>query len=254
MADAEKKTEDAAAEAAPKRKPKALILGGGGVAVVALAWIAATVALPSKPTRTTFSGPFVAPLTEEKIQVNLSDSKSFLVVNLNVLFEAVSRSYYDERSADEVYVAELKDALVNIASSKTREEMSDKVGKPIFIEEVHRAVEPLLFPLHVGATRRPYDRDGASGLAPGLSSASATLRAPFGEHVLRVDAPQKTVRVDDGPATAWQGGETDLRVESADGEIVWLDVSQVEADFVGEVPIGVQGRVRQIKWSEILIQ
>ena len=50
--------------------------------IVALAFVAATTAMPKKaPEPIEFKGPYVAPLTEDKIQVNLAGSKSFLIVD-----------------------------------------------------------------------------------------------------------------------------------------------------------------------------
>ena len=238
----------------PGGKRKLAILAGGGVSLVALAYVAALVALPAKTGPLSLKGPFVAPLTADKIQVNLSDSKSFLVVELNLIYEALDEAYYAERSGDPVYVAELTDVLVATASSKTREEISDKVHKPVFLEEVRRAVEPLLFPLHVGATQRPSDREEDSGLAPGLSNHQATFRPLFGEHELHVDAVERTLRIDDGPVTSWEDGETDLQVATTAGETLYVDVSRVEPGYRGALPIGVKGRVRRVLWSEVLIQ
>jgi len=241
-------------EAPGKGKRKLAFLGGGGVALVALAYVAALVALPSKDGPATLKGPFVSPLTENKIQVNLSDSKSFLVVELNLIYEALDESYCQERAADPVYVAELTDVLVATASSKTREEISDKVHKPVFLEEVRRAVEPLLFPVHIGATDRPSDRDEESGLAPGLSNHQGTFRPLYGEHVLLVDADARTVSIDDGPVVEWQDDPTDLEITTGGGETLYLDVSRVVEGFQGEVVIGVKGRARRVLWSEVLIQ
>jgi len=256
MVDEEKQAdaEQADGQGAPRKGRKLALLGGGGVALVALAYVTALVALPSKSGPVELDGPFVAPLTDNKIQVNLSDSKSFLVVELNLIYEAVGEAYYHSRSADPVYVAELTDVLVATASSKTREEISDKVHKPVFLEEVRRAVEPLLFAVHIGDTERPGERDEASGLAPGLSSHNGTFRPLYGEHVLNVDASARSVRIDDGPVTEWQGEETDLEVATGGGETLYLDVSRVEPGFQGEVPIGVKGRARRVLWSEVLIQ
>lgn len=243
-----------AAAKAPGKGRKLALLGGGGVALVALAYLAATMALPRKTGPVELQGPFVAPLTAEKIQVNLSDSKSFLVVELNLIYEAVSEAYYTERSADPVYVAELTDVLVATASSKTREEISDKVHKPVFLEEVRRAVDPLLFPVHVGDTKKPSDREPGSGIAPGISGHNGTFRPLFGEHVLHVDAQARTVGIDDGPPVTWKGDETDLEVQTAGGETLYLDVSRVKEGFQGDLPIGVKGRARRVLWNEVLIQ
>jgi hypothetical protein len=245
----------AAAQAAAKPgKNKVLVLGGGGAAVLALAYLAALMALPSKDEGSRLQGPFVAPLTETKVQVNLSGSKSFLVVNFNLIYEAFEQSYYIKRSLDPVYTAELTDVLVAIASAKTREEVSDRVNKPIILEEIRQAVDPLLFPVHIGEGEDPNAPDEVSGLAPGLSSHLATYRPVFGEQVLHVDAVARTLRLGEGTAVTWSEGDDDVRVENELGQTLFVDTSRAVPDFKGDVPIGVRGRIRRLLWNEVLIQ
>ncbi|HVS18003.1 MAG TPA: hypothetical protein VMT18_05335 [Planctomycetota bacterium] len=249
-------TEQPASDSAPKKGgKKALVFGGGGVAVLALAYMAALMALPSKNgEQPRLKGPFVAPLTETKVQVNLAGSKSFLVVNFNLIYEAFEQGYYIKRSLDPVYTAELTDVLVEIASAKTREEVSDRVNKPVILEEIRQAVDPLLFPVHIGEGKDPAERDKLSGLAPGLSSRLATFRPVFGEHVLTVDAIARKLRLGEGPEVTWTDGQTDVRVENALGQTLFVDTSRVEPDFQGDVPIGVRGHIRRLLWNEVLIQ
>jgi hypothetical protein len=236
-------------------KKKALMFGGGGVAVLALAYVAALMALPSKgDEEPRLRGPFVAPLTETKVQVNLSGSKSFLVVNFNLIYEAFEQGYYIKRSLDPVYTAELTDVLVGIASAKTREEVSDRVNKPIILEEIRQAVDPLLFPVHIGEGEDPNAPDEVSGLAPGLSSHLATYRPVFGEQVLHVDAVARTLRLGEGTAVTWSEGDDDVRVENELGQTLFVDTSRAVPDFKGDVPIGVRGRIRRLLWNEVLIQ
>jgi len=52
----------------------------------------------------------------------------------------------------------------------------------------------------------------------------------------------------------FDGDETDLEVPTADETVLFLDVTGVEEDFLGEVQVGVMGRVRRILWNEVLIQ
>ena len=258
MADETEKPEGeapATGEAAPKKgRKKALVLGGGSVAVLALAYMAALMALPSKEGKPHLEGPFVAPLTETKVQVNLAGSKSFLVVNFNLIYEAFEQAYYIKRSLDPVYTAELTDVLVEIASAKTREEVSDRVNKPVILEEIRQAVDPLLFPVHIGEGKDPAARDEASGLAPGLSNHLSTFRPVFGGHGLVVDAIARTLRLEDGPEVTWTEGDDDVKVENALGQTLYVDTSRVVPDFQGEVPVGVRGRIRRLLWNEVLIQ
>lgn len=254
MADAKDEKGAEAQAAAKPGKKKALIFGGGGVAVLGLAYMAALMALPSKTEEAKLQGPFVAPLTETKVQVNLSGSKSFLVVNFNLIYEAFDQGYYVKRSLDPVYMAELTDVLVAIASAKTREEVSDRVNKPVILEEIRQAVDPLLFPVHLGEGEDPSAPDELSGLAPGLSSHVGTFRPVFGEHVLKVDAIARTLRLGDGPEVTWTEGQNDVRVESELGQTLFVDTSRAVPEFKGDVPVGVRGRIRRLLWNEVLIQ
>lgn len=251
MAESEKPT----GEDAPKKsRKKALVFGGGGIAVLGLAYMAALMAIPAKTEAPRLQGPFVAPLAEDNVQVNLSGSKSFLVVNFNLIYEAFDQAYYVSRSLDPVYTAELTDVLVAIASAKTREEVTDRANKPVILEEIRQAVDPLLFPVHVGESLDPAALDEQSGLAPGLSCHLGTFRPVFGEAQLTVDAIARTLRLGDGPEVTWTEGDDDVLVENAIGQTLYVDTSRVHPDFQGEVPIGVRGRIRRLLWSEVLIQ
>jgi len=255
MADEEAQKAPAEAQAAAKSGKKKLIaFGGGGVAVLALAYMAALMALPGEQAAPQLKGPFVAPLTESKVQVNLAGSKSFLVVNFNLIYEAFDEAYYIKRSLDPVYVAELTDVLVDIASAKTREEFSDRVNKPIILEEIRQAVDPLLFPVHIGEGDDATAQDEVSGLAPGISTHTGTFRPLQGEHVLKVDAIARTLTLQDGAQVTWTAGDSDVRVENGLGQTLFVDVSNVVEGFQGEVPVGVRGRMRRLLWNEVLIQ
>jgi len=239
---------------AAKGKKKGLVLGGGALALVALAYMAALLAVPKKAAQQGFVTQLVAPLTSEKVQVNLSDGKSFLILDLNMVYDAYDVAYYESRRADPLYCAEMKDVLVGTASAKTRAEVSDKVNKPIFMEEIRSAVEPLLFPVHIGATTSPTDADPQSGLAPGVSIQVATFRGAFHEHVLHVDGVAHTLRLDSGPLTPFSGDETDLPVAAEDGLALFVDVTGLKRGFQGDIPVGVKGRLRRVLWNEVLIQ
>lgn len=258
MADAkkdEKKDEKAAVPANPARKKKLLAIGGvvGGLA---LAFVAAMFAVPKKEQGgpEPLGGPFVGPLTPNKVQVNANDGRGFIVLELTLLFDAYSPDYLTARANDPVCQAEIRDALVTIASSKSRSDLTDKVGKPVFLEEVRAAIEPLVFPVYVGDSPSSTGPDGPSKLALGLSMSKSTFRGLFEEHVLKFDAVQKKLSVDDGPETTFQGGERDLEVPCGDGTSIWVDVSKAESEFVGELKIGIKGRTRRVLWNEVLLQ
>lgn len=239
--------------AARARRKRRLVIGGSALCLLAVAFTLAVLAVPRKLEHT-LAGPFVAPLTPQKVQVNLSDGRSFLVLNVNVLYDAPSPEYFEARTRDAVCGAQVRDTLVALGSAKSRADVSDPALKPLFLEELRRAIEPLLFPVHIGATDAPQETDRASGLRPGLSSAAGTFRGVFGEHVLAVDAPSRTAQLDGGPQARFDGDEEDLIVTAPDGSTLHVDVSRLERGWRGEVAIGVRGRVRRMLLDELLIQ
>jgi len=254
MADEEKPQTKTAAKTGGSGKKKFLLFGGGGIGLLALAFVLAMVGVPGKQESKTFKGPFVAPLTAEKVQVNLTGSKSYLILDLNVVYDAYDESYFAERSADPLTIAEIRDALVALASSKSRDDVSDKVNKPIFMEEIRAAVEPLLFPVVLGDASQPHESDSKSGLTFGLSSSLATFRGPYEEHALHIDGGARTIQLDDGPVRKWTEEDGDLEVVAADGTTLYCDPTGVEPSFVGDVKVGVKGYPRRVLLKEILIQ
>ncbi len=252
MADAKKDDKkDAAADPAAAAKKHKLFAIGGVVAVLALAFGAALMAVPRKVVKPELAGPFVAPLSPSKLQVNLNDGRSYLVLNLNVLFEAYTADYVTLRTADKVCNAEVRDQLVAISSAKSRQDVSDKVLKPVYLEEIRHAVEPLLFPVHIGLGASPTESDPKSKLAPG--STISTFRGLFEDHVLKVDAVAKSIALDDGAPVTFKGDERDLAV-GAEGNSVYVDVTELEPEFRGDVKVGVKGLVKRVLWDEVLIQ
>ncbi len=268
---ADAKTADAAnsaSEAAgPKSKKMAWIVG----LVIACATGAtlAVTALPKKAEPTpTLDGPFVAALAKASVQVNLAgeNGKRYLVLGLNAEYFAYDERYTIARlggggdghggvgAPDPLYTAMLTDSLLRIAGGKTREQVEDPVQMEAFLMEIRAAVEPLLFPLCVGDSIAPQVADSHSGLRVGESVMDSTLRGLLHEHCLQLDVHKKTVRLDDGPETAFKGDERDLRITGANGEVVFLNVSSLEPEFAGKVPIGVAGRVRRIYREQVLVQ
>lgn len=241
-------------EEAPKKSKKKLVLGGGVVGGLAVAFAAAMMAVPKKDAERPLEGPFVAPLTPEKVQVNLAGAKNFLILDLNIVYDAYEEAYFLARAEDPLMNAEIKDALVALTSAKTREEVADPVNRPVLMEELRGAVAPLLFPVHVGEAKVATAADPKSGIGPGLSAHKGTFRGEREQHVLRVNGADKTVQVDDGPVIGFEGHETDLAVTTAAETVVYLDVSRLKEDFEGEIRLGVMGRVRRILWNEVLIQ
>jgi hypothetical protein len=257
---AEQDKEPAAAEqakAGPGKKKKLLVFGGGAAALVASAFVVALMAVPRQVSERKFAGPFVAPMFADEVRVNLKEEsrKRFAILDFNVVYEAYDPGYYGARQIDPLYAAELKDAVLGIASTKEGAQIVDKAEKPVFLEEVRHAAEPLLFPVHVGVAKAGESiasaPDKESGLA--LGSTPTTFRGRFFENVVKLDAVAKKISIDDGPEVTFEGHETELEVPTAGGELLYFDVSGVDPEFQGELQIGVKGRIRRILWDNVLI-
>lgn len=255
---------------APSRRARWSWIGGSTVVVVALGALASTMAIPKRVSRPdTLAGPFVAKLSKHEIEVNLAGEggKRYLSMALNAEFHAYDEAYVSERLGgtatkdaradrppDPLYVAMLQDALLALAATRTRDEVTDPVHIEAFLEDVRRAVDPILFPVCVGDSRSPGTPDPRSGLRVGESNARATMRGLLGEHRVHVDARRKTLRLDDGPTVAFQGDERDLALDDERRGRVWIDVTTLDPDFQGAVPCGVAGKVLRIYRERFLVQ
>jgi flagellar basal body-associated protein FliL len=253
------RSEETPAAEEPKKNPrkrKGIFMGGGILALVAAAYIGSLVAMPGSSKSQPFDGPFLADLSSGDIQVNLrgDGGRRYLVMTLKAKYEGYSQAYVAERIADPVYQAELQDALIGLARQKTMEEVSHAVGEETLLVEIQEAIEPLLFPIHVGNEIGFAKPDGASGLRPGASSRSASMRGGFRAHFLHVDQTKSTISLDDGPPVSFDGSEDDLLVEDAKGLCVFVDVTGLEEGFVGDVHVGTFGRVLSILKGRFLTQ
>src|SRR5262245_13215295 len=256
MSAQEKKTEDAAeapaAGATPPApaKKKGVFMGGGVVGLIALAWALSLVAVPKAGHHDDevhhIAGPFMANVSPSAgFQVNLAGDggKHYLSLKLNVEVDSFEEPYVTARAAQPLYQAKLTDAVLRTASQKTKGELDNAVGREVFRDELRVALDPVLFPVHVGDEHAPDGAHESSGLRPGRSMAKAGMRGLFYEHELHVDAVRRTIRLDDGQDVAFQGDESDLFVADARGKGVYVDVNGLAHDFSGSVPVGCFGRV-----------
>jgi flagellin-like hook-associated protein FlgL len=83
---------------------------------------------------------------------------------------------------------------------------------------------------------------GGGGIAPGDSSADGDTVIGFG-HTLEIDEPAGTLRLDGGPAVSFTPGDTDVRVENADGDLVYVNTAGLVAGFQGFAAIDASGRM-----------
>ena len=249
---------DQPATSAPIKK-KGLMLGSGLASLVALACMLSIVAVPSQRKHAfhPLQGPFIADVPPSTgFQVNLSGNggKHFLSLTLKVEVDALEETYATARTNEPLTQAKLTDAVLRVASQKTKSELDSAVGKDVFREELRDALDPVLFPLHIGNELQAGARDETSGLRPGRSVDRSTMRGLFYDHELVVDAADKTLRLDHGPEVAFNGDETDLFVGDKNGKGIYVDVSGLEPDFSGPVNAGTFGRMRNVYFVSFLTQ
>ena len=245
------------AEPAPKSR-KGLALGGGIAAAIGLAYLTFLMAVPSVEKERVLSGPFVADLTEpgDDISVNLSghEGRDFLGIGVRAEYAAYEEKYVLARTLDPLYKAMLDHQARLLLSDKTKAEISGKTGKEILTQELRAAIDPILFPVHVGKTASPSMTDPESGLRAGLSTESATWRGLFHEHVLHVDAPDRTLALDAGAKVTFRAGDDDVRMVDPEGDVFYVDTSGLDEEFVGDVNVGVMGKIRKIYFSSFISQ
>lgn len=267
MAKEEKKPDDAPAEGAESAaearggKKKGILMGGGLVTLVALAWVLSMVAVPGGEghghEKHSIQGPFMADISPSAgFQVNLAGDggKHYLSMNLKVEVDAFQEAYATSRATEPLYQAKLTDAVLRTASQKTKAELDSAVGKEVFRDELRVALDPVLFPVHVGNQQQVEGRHEKSGLRPGRSIASSSMRGFYHEHELHLNTATKTISLDGGREFAYQGDETDLFVSDAHGKGVFVDLSGVRGEFKGDVPVGTFGRVRNVYFNTLLTQ
>jgi len=246
-----------AAETAPRSK-RSLFLGGGLVSLVALAYVISVVAIPSDPLKTpTFEGPFVAaPLVDGNLQVNLAkvQGKKYLVLNFKTHYSGYDETYTEARITDSLFQASMIDALIRLGRQKSMEDVEDDIGVGIFAAEIRDALDPLFFPVHVGNETSSTEPHEESGICVGKSNHLATMRSGFKTHKLKVDAVRNTISLDGGHEVEFDGSEKDLMLENESGQRIYVDVSGLKPEFVGEVHVGTFGKLNEILFSHLLTQ
>jgi hypothetical protein len=246
----------AEAEEAPKKKSPVKLVGAL-VGVVGLGAALAMMAIPSGPKEIPrFTGPYFHDLVDKEVVSNTKDDhyKRFIKYTPQVEFFSYDANYLNARMKDELYSAWLNDSFTGLASNKSIDEILEGANRERFAQVIRHAVEPVLFPVHIGGSESPLDMDPESGIRPGDSYRLSTFRGAFWKHTLTVDGDSKTLQVDEGDTTAFQGDELDLKVLTPNGEFVYLDVTSMDPDFSGTVQIGVKGRIRQVFLTNMMAQ
>lgn len=244
-------------EEQPKKDRGPIKLLGAIVGLIGLGGILAMMALPGAPEETPrFQGPFHHQVFAEQFTTNVQDNslKRFLKTNPQVEYFAYDESYLVTRTADLLYNPWLEADFGALVAGKLLEDIFDGIQREQFAAEIARTLTPIMFPVHIGETAVPLEIEPESGLRHGNSYRQATFRGKFHENVLKVDAEAKTLQINDGPQVTFSGDEEDLQVLSAAGESIFLDVTELDDEFVGEIKIGVHGRIRQVFITQHLAQ
>ncbi len=260
MADNENK--DSASSAAEKDKggkgPMKLLLGvvlliagGAGIAVMAL---------PKKERGPeSFSGPWSFAFFDKEFVANTRDDNfsRYIKFSPSASFFAYDQNYPTGRKSDPDFTPSVDEVMTNVVANFTLVEiMKDGSGAELALAaQLEDAVEPVLFPVHVGETTLPLEVDPKSGLRIGESHARrGTFRGAFREYKVTVDAKAKTIKFADGDESKFVGSESDFEVRTGDGRKLFLDLTRLKPDFRGEVNVGVHGRIRQIHLGRKLAQ
>jgi len=243
----------------PKRSKRGLILSSSIFCVVAAAAATAFLGVP-KETSWDYSR-FVVPLKAEPFEVNLADEgrRRYLVMDLIVDV----RSYNEEATrawvADPICVSYLDHAVNSVGSAATMDEVynitgPDGVQGKLFMEQIRASVETVLFGVQCGDALDPMTADSASGIAPGISNRKSTLRGPISEHFVHLDCISHTVQFDDGDLFTFDGTEADFHLTNSAGDSIYVDLTGVELDFIGQVPVGVSGRILSVLKRKFVVQ
>jgi len=258
MTDPETTQENMTAEE-PKQGKRGIIVSSSIFCVIAAAAMTAFLGVP-REISWDYSR-FVVPLKAEAFEVNLADAarRRYLVMDLVVDV----RSYNEEATrswvADPICVSYLDHAVNSVGSAATMEEVYDLTGPDgvqgkLFMEQIRSSVEKVIFAVQFGDATDPMSADSTSGLAPGVSSRVSTFRGPISQHSIYLDCISHTVQFDDGAEYSFDGTEDDFHLTNASGDSVYIDVSDLELDFIGEVPVGVSGRILSVLKRKFVVQ
>ncbi|MFT5197399.1 MAG: hypothetical protein ACI87O_000038 [Planctomycetota bacterium] len=243
-------------EDAPKKKlPIKLV--GALLGVVGLGATLALMAIPSGPKKIPhFIGPFFHDLVDKDVVTNTKDGgyKRFVKYKPQVEFFSYEANYLKARMSDSLYMAWLNDSFTGLTSNKNLDEILEGANRERFAQVLRQAVEPVLFPVHIGSSGSPLDLDPDSGIRPGDSYRLSTFRGSFWNHTLVIDGEAKTLAVDEGSPTPFGGDELNLKLLTPSGDFVYLDVTSMVPGFSGTVQIGVKGRIRQVFLTNMMAQ
>lgn len=263
MADEENKddpeAEDGAPEEGGEKKSKGNVkLLGGVIGLIGAGTMLAVIAMPKTTKAPSYVGPSMHVFLPDADMVGnpLDDNFSrYIKFKPSCSYMAYDIAYPESRRLDPHYETILKQAMQFTISQYRIDEVMAGANRDAFAAALKDVAEPILFPVHLGPTASPYDPDEESGLRLGDSQdRDGTFRGPFHDHVLKVNAPKKTIQLDDGPEVNFNGGEYDLLIEAEDGSKLYVDVINLDKEFEGEVNVGIMGRIRRMFTGDIIAQ
>ena len=260
MADEVKKDSPAKEDEAPKGGKGPLKLLVVVVLLIATGGGVAMIAMPKKAAGPqTYSGPWSFTFFESDFIANTRDDNfsRFIKFAPSCSYFAYEESYAKQRRLDPDFLPSVDEAITGVVARYTLLEiMKDGSGEELaFAAELEQALEPILFPVHVGESALPLESDPDSGLRVGDSQHRfGTFRGAFHEHTLEVDAVARTLNLANGDLFSYSGSETDFEVRTSDGRKLFVDVTKVKPSFKGKVNVGIHGRIRQVHLGRKLAQ
>ena len=161
-----------------RRGPVKLV--GGVVGLVAAGGLLAVLAVPAKKVRPRLEGPFFAQLTEEPVPVSTidSDNRRYVKFAVDAEYKAYREEYVIERWQDPFFAPTLRSRIEFAASDKTIKEISEGMNRDVFAEQLRDELDEVVFPLHIGETRNPIDKDRPPACGPASPATTPTSAAP----------------------------------------------------------------------------
>ena len=97
---------------------------------------------------------------------------------------------------------------------------------------------------------RILDREG-NVLAESLADGSRYYHDASSAHAVGYLDPRYGSQ---GVEFVFTGEEADLELKAVNDQTLFLDLTGLKPEFVGEVKVGIKGRTKRILWNEVLIQ
>lgn len=249
--------QDAADGEKKNRGPAKLLAGIAGL--IATGSALAMMAIPSKEAPARMTGPFEFAFFEEEddpnVVTNTQDDNfsRYIKFKPTSLIFAYDPAYPAARRAEQGFIVAMREAMSRTILKYHLDQIYSRVDE--FNEELRQAAEPILFPVCFGEAESTFMADPSSGLMPGDSQETrGTFRGDFYSNEMQVDALRGALQLGKGPEQSFNGSETDLMIEDGSGQFVFVDVTGVKDDFVGNIQIGVKGRIRRLITGTIVAQ